>query len=84
MNQFTTSSSFLVSENLLPTLHCTVRGQNEQVEKHDSKKTRIKSVPSPGKTEGISTLILFYKQHMIKKTSWTFLDFIQSLLIFVA
>ena len=30
------------------------------------------------------TLILFYKQHMIKKTSWTFLDFIQSLLIFVA
>ena len=30
------------------------------------------------------TLILFYKQHMIKKTSYTFLDFIQSLLIFVA
>ena len=30
------------------------------------------------------TLILFYKEHMIKKTSWTFLDFIQSLLIFVA
>ena len=30
------------------------------------------------------TLVLFYKQHMIKKTSWTFLDFIQSLLIFVA
>ena len=32
----------------------------------------------------VFTLILFYKQHMIKKTSWTFLDFIQSLLIFVA
>jgi hypothetical protein len=32
----------------------------------------------------ITTLVLFYKQHMIKKTSWTFLDFIQSLLIFVA
>ena len=32
----------------------------------------------------LNTLILFYKQHMIKKTSWTFLDFIQSLLIFVA
>ena len=31
-----------------------------------------------------NTLILFYKQHMIKKTSWTILDFIQSLLIFVA
>ena len=31
-----------------------------------------------------STLVMFYKQHMIKKTSWTFLDFIQSLLIFVA
>ena len=30
------------------------------------------------------TLVLFYKQHMIKKTSWTFLDFVQSLLIFVA
>ena len=30
------------------------------------------------------TLILFYKQHMIKKTSWTILDFIQSLFIFVA
>ena len=27
------------------------------------------------------TLILFYKQHMIKKTSWTLLDFLQSLLI---
>ena len=27
---------------------------------------------------------MFYKQHMIKKTSWTFLDFIQSLLISVA
>ena len=32
----------------------------------------------------LCTLVLFYKQHMIKKTSWTFLDFIQSLLIFVA
>ena len=32
----------------------------------------------------IHTLIMFYKQHMIKKTSWTLLDFIQSLLIFVA
>ena len=31
-----------------------------------------------------ATLIMFYKQHMIKKTSWTLLDFIQSLLIFVA
>ena len=31
-----------------------------------------------------TTLIPFYKQHMIKKTSWTFLDLIQSLLIFVA
>ena len=31
----------------------------------------------------VSTLILFYKQHMIKKTSWTLLDFEQSLLIFV-
>ena len=31
-----------------------------------------------------SSLILFYKQHMIKNTSWTFLDFIQPLLIFVA
>ena len=30
----------------------------------------------------LSTLILFYKQHMIKKTSWTFLDFIQPLLSF--
>ena len=29
-------------------------------------------------------LILFYKQHMIKETSWMFLDFMQSLLIFVA
>ena len=25
----------------------------------------------------MNTLVLFYKQHMIKKTSWTFLDFIQ-------
>ena len=32
----------------------------------------------------ISYLILFYMQHMIKKTSWTFLYFIQSLLILVA
>ena len=32
----------------------------------------------------VHTLILFYKQHMLKKTSWTILDFIQSLLIFVA
>jgi hypothetical protein len=32
----------------------------------------------------VYTLVLFYKQHMIKKVSWTFLDFIQSLLIFVA
>ena len=31
-----------------------------------------------------STLILFYKQHMMKKTIWMFLDFIQLLLIFVA
>ena len=28
------------------------------------------------------TLILFYKQHMVQKTSWTFFDFTQSLLIF--
>ena len=36
------------------------------------------------KTNGIHscTLILFYKQHMIKETSWTFLYFIWSLLIF--
>ena len=35
-------------------------------------------------SSNIPTLILFYKQHMIKETSWSFLDFIQSLLIFVA
>ena len=29
----------------------------------------------------LNSLILFYKQHMIKKTSWTFLDFIQSLIL---
>ncbi len=38
----------------------------------------------PQTSSGKVTHILFYKQHMIKKTSWTFLDFIQSLLIFVA
>ena len=32
----------------------------------------------------VTTLVLFYKQPMIKETSWMFLDFIQSLLIFVA
>jgi hypothetical protein len=32
----------------------------------------------------LHTLVLFYKQHMIKKTSWMFLDFIKLLLIFVA
>ena len=26
---------------------------------------------------------MFYKQHMIKKTTWTFFDFIQSLLSFI-
>ena len=33
-------------------------------------------------TDGRNTLILFYKQH-IKKTNWTFSDFIQLLLIFL-
>jgi hypothetical protein len=27
-------------------------------------------------THVYNTLVLFYKQHMIKKTSWLFLDFI--------
>ena len=32
----------------------------------------------------LNSLILFYKQHMIKKTSWMFFDFIQLLFIFFA
>ena len=36
---------------------CTVGSQNEQVEKEDSEKTRIKPVPSQGKTERTSNLI---------------------------
>ena len=58
---------------------------NEQSIQHSKIAQFIKqNIVQLNVSSNIHTLILFYKQHMIKNTSWTFFDFIQPLLIFVA